>query len=103
MLSREEQIEQRMRELPEKNRGAYKRAMAGKSRKAAMESFCILCCGGEINEVFVCTDESCPLHPYRPQSRLSTGGSEGQPLAETSKKSALEVVKQGQGFFRGLE
>lgn len=89
MADKREQIEQRMQELPEKNRAAYKRAMAGKSRKAAMETFCIICCGGEVNEVFVCTDESCPLHPYRPQSRLSTGGPEGQPLAVESQKSDL--------------
>jgi hypothetical protein len=57
------------REVLKKYRGLYERAMTGKSRRAAMRSFCLECCYWQIKEVQKCGDDGCPLFPYRPQSR----------------------------------
>ena len=72
MSIRDEHIAQRLRQMPKLYRGLYDRAMAGKSRKAAMHAFCLEC-GWQIREVHLCTDPACPLHPYRPTSRASQG------------------------------
>lgn len=82
MASKEDQqerIAQRRAEMPRRYRDAYDRAMKGRSRKAAMYSFCLECCGWEIREVFLCTSPECPLFPYRPRSRISQGAPEGLP------------------------
>ena len=60
-----------LRDVPVKFQRIYRRAMTGKSRKAAMHAFCAECCGYQIKEVYLCTDLGCPLYPYRPQSRVS--------------------------------
>ncbi len=53
------------RDIPPKYRAMYKRAMSGKSRKAAMRIFCLECFGYSEMEVSLCTDPNCPLYPYR--------------------------------------
>jgi hypothetical protein len=58
------------REVPKKYRGLYERAMRGKSRKAAMHAFCLECCYWQIKEVQLCSDDGCPLFPYRPRARI---------------------------------
>jgi hypothetical protein len=58
------------REVPKKYRGLYERAMAGKSRKAAMHAFCLECCYWQVKEVQQCSDDHCPLYPYRPRARI---------------------------------
>jgi len=56
--------------IPRAYQATYKKAMSGKSRRAAIRAFCAECCGYEIKEVYVCTDSHCPLYPYRPHSRI---------------------------------
>jgi len=73
MNDRERQIQERRAQMPKACRAAYDRAMAGKSRKAAMAAFCAECMGWQVAEVFRCTDGGCPLYPYRPSSRASQG------------------------------
>jgi hypothetical protein len=68
---RARQISERLAQMPRAYRGIYKRAVEGKSRKAAMHAFCAECCGYQIKEVFLCTDLGCPLYPSRPRSRVS--------------------------------
>ncbi len=53
------------RDIPPKYIAMYKRAMGGKSRKAAMRIFCLECVGYSEMEVSLCTDPNCPLYPYR--------------------------------------
>ena len=53
------------RDTPPKYRAMYKRAMTGKSRKAAMQVFCAECVGYVSAEIKLCTDKGCPLYPYR--------------------------------------
>ncbi len=78
-IEREEKIAERLSQMPKQYRATYKRAMTGRSRKAAMRAFCGECCGWEIKEVFLCTDYGCPLFPYRPRSRVSQGTPQSVP------------------------
>ncbi len=59
-----------LREVPTKYQRIYRRAMTGKSRKAAMHAFCLECCYWQIKEVQLCGDDGCPLFPYRPRARI---------------------------------
>ena len=52
-------------QIPVKFRGLYRRAMTGKSRKAAIRAHCLMCVGWVAEEVVLCTAKTCPLHPYR--------------------------------------
>ncbi len=54
-----------MRDIPKKYQKLYNRATSGKSRKAAIRSFCLECVGYFENEVKSCTDTNCPLFKYR--------------------------------------
>ena len=80
------QISKRRAQIPRHYLATYDRAMAGKSRKAAMRAFCLECCGWEIREVFRCSDLACPLHPYRPRSRILQGAPQGVPNVPELKK-----------------
>jgi hypothetical protein len=53
------------RNIPAKYQAMYKRAMTGKSRKAAMQVFCAECVGYVAPEIARCTDKGCPMYPYR--------------------------------------
>ena len=75
--ARKEQIAERRAQIPRLYRATYDKAVAGKSRKAAMHGFCLECCGWQIKEVFVCTDLGCSLYPYRPKSKVSPVKPEG--------------------------
>ena len=68
MLSQEEQIEQRLQDMPKSYRSNYRKAMRGRSMKAAIKAQCLECVGWVRNEVKLCTDLGCPLYPYRPTS-----------------------------------
>jgi hypothetical protein len=39
--------------------------MKGRSQSAAIRSQCLECCGYVLEEVQECTDQGCPLYPYR--------------------------------------
>lgn len=52
-------------EYPKQTRGKYYKAMEGRSRKAAMDAFCIMCMGYSAASVKHCTAPHCPLYPYR--------------------------------------
>jgi len=84
---RARQISERLAQIPRAYRGIYKRAVAGKSRKAAMHAFCNECCGWQIKEVFLCTDLACSLYPYRPKSRVPQEVHQSIPNEPESKES----------------
>jgi hypothetical protein len=65
-MTREEQIQQRLDQMPATCRGAYKKAVAKKSMRAALNSFCLECVGYQRVEITACTDKACPLWAYRP-------------------------------------
>ncbi len=56
---------EKLLEVPVRQRGIFLRAWAGRSRKAAVRSFCLACCGFESAEVARCTAPACPLYEYR--------------------------------------
>lgn len=82
---RRESIAQRLVQMPRQYRAIYKKAVSGKSRKAAMHAFCLECCGWQIKEVFLCTDLGCLLYPYRPRSRVSQESPQSVPNEPESK------------------
>lgn len=43
----------------------FRRAYAGKSRRAAIKAFCVECMGYDAAEVKLCTSPACTLFPYR--------------------------------------
>lgn len=59
-------VERKLADTPKKYQQVYLRAISGKSRKAAVRSFCIECVGWQISEVRKCTCTACQLYPYRP-------------------------------------
>ena len=89
-LERQEQIATRLAQMPKLHRATYERAIIGRSRKAAMHSFCCECCGYQIQEVYFRTDLGCPLYPYRPRSRVSPVIPESLPEQQESKNSDKE-------------
>lgn len=50
-----------MYEVLLKYRATYRRALAGKSPKAAIKAHCLMCCYWQIREVQQCTAPACPL------------------------------------------
>lgn len=75
-----------MRDVPPKYRSMYRRALAGRSRRAAIRAFCLECVGWSAAEVDGCTAPSCPLYRYRtggldaPGAMIATGAA--QPAGE---------------------
>jgi len=69
-MKNDDVVSKRLKEIPATNQGdyrkTYQRAMTGKSRKAAIKSFCLECVHWEREEIRRCTYRKCPLHPYRP-------------------------------------
>jgi hypothetical protein len=59
MRTQEEQIEQRCQQMPDIHLANYKRAMRGKSMKAAIKAFCLECVQWQREEVRLCTDLAC--------------------------------------------
>ena len=58
-------IQRMAQQYPPAHRRQYLRAVAGKSRAAAMKTFCLSCVGFVAADVRRCGTESCPLHAYR--------------------------------------
>ena len=61
-----EEIAEHLKEMPPIYRATYKKAVAGKSLRAAVNSFCAECVMWQREEVRLCTSLSCQLWPYRP-------------------------------------
>ena len=61
----------KMAQIPKVYREKYKKAMTGKSLRAAVDSFCVECTAYQREEVKLCTSPSCPLYPYRPYKETS--------------------------------
>jgi hypothetical protein len=52
-----------LRDIPRKYSVLYSKRL--KSRKSAIRSQCLECCGYQESEVVRCTDEGCPLFSWR--------------------------------------
>jgi len=60
------QIEERLKQIPKPYRSTYRKAMRGRSLRAAVNSYCLECVWYSRDEVKKCPDKGCPLYPYRP-------------------------------------
>jgi len=72
MKTRDEQIAERLRQMPPKYQATYRRAVKGRSLRACINSQCLECCGYQIAEVAACTDCGCPLWAARPYRSAGT-------------------------------
>ncbi len=77
-MNRDEQIAERLRQMPPKYGPTYRRALKGKSLRACVNSQCLECCGWQSAEVARCTDLGCPLYAVRPYQDGSGTGQDGQ-------------------------
>ena len=50
---------------PQKYRGLYDKGTKGRSRSAAIRTFCLSCMGWSPNETEKCTAPGCPLYKWR--------------------------------------
>ena len=66
-----------------------RRAMTGKSRKAAVRAHCLMCCGWQYVEVENCTAPTCPLHPYRLGAVVGECGPESETASEPEAVASL--------------
>ncbi len=65
--SRQEQIAERLAQIPESQQKGYLKTSQGKaSPRAAIKAFCCECMGYDRGEVTLCSDLACPLYLYRP-------------------------------------
>lgn len=65
-------IAARTAQMPVSCRGTYRRAVEGRSLRAAVKAFCLECVGWKREEVAACTALACPLWPVRPFQRSET-------------------------------
>ena len=77
-ISRNQRIDERLSQIPERQRRAYIKAVERKSMAAAVKSFCYECVGYVREETKLCTDPACPLWAYRPGHSVSTKAKIGQ-------------------------
>ena len=72
-IDRDDKIAKRLANMPSSCRGAYKKAVAHKSMRSAINSQCVECMGYVRKEVSVCSDLGCPLYSYRPFQKRAGG------------------------------
>ena len=60
------EVAKRLKNIPPMYKGIYRKAMTGKSFRAAMHAQCLECVMWQRIEVAKCTDKGCPLYNYRP-------------------------------------
>ena len=71
----------RLRQIPVSMRPTYRRALGGRSLRAAVNAFCHECCGWDRGEVARCSAPACPLHGYRPGRKRPVAARGGPSLA----------------------
>jgi hypothetical protein len=81
------------REVPERCRKAYDRAMSGKSVTAGVKSFCLECVGYDREEVRLCSDPGCPLFPYRPGHDKKGTVRVYKPMTEEQRQVVVDRFK----------
>jgi len=92
--TRKEQIAAWRENIPEKYRGTYDKAMAGKSRQKAIFAKCQDCMCWQTGEVRRCEVVTCPLHPYRPGKGHSA---QIDALGSVKQEEDIETEESGAG------
>ena len=54
-----------VKNYPSMTRKAWQKSQVTNSRKNAIRTMCLLCCGGSATEVAECTQPACPLYKFR--------------------------------------
>ena len=93
--SRQEQIAERLAQIPESQRRIYAKAIARKSMAAAVKSFCYECVGYAREEVKVCSNLGCPLWMYRPGRSFSKKAKIERFSAVESTNGIIDIVRAG--------
>jgi len=93
-MTREQKIDERLNQMPSLYRSTYRRAVRGKSLRAAINAQCLECCGWQRVEVAACTDTGCPLYAVRPYQDFSPDGREAGDSGVEST-NAVERVSTG--------
>jgi hypothetical protein len=68
--TKQEIIEAYIKNIPEKYRGTYRKAMEG-SKKKAIDAKCQECMCWQVSEIKRCENMVCPLFPNRPGAKKS--------------------------------
>ena len=64
-MTREEQIQQRRKQIPKKYQGVYDKALTRGNLRAAINAHCLECVAWVSDEIRKCTDLGCPLYVHR--------------------------------------
>ncbi len=70
---RNKRIAEHLKKMPPIYRATYKKAVAGKSLRAAVNSFCAECTMWQREEVRLCASLACQFYPYRPYKPNESG------------------------------
>jgi len=85
---REQEIAERCEEIPRSYRADYRKAMEGKSLRAAVNSACRECVVWKIKEVRHCTNRLCPLYMVRPYQKGSRNNQDGHSGGRRTAKAS---------------
>lgn len=102
IVTRQEKINERLNQIPTSCRAVYRKAVRGKSLRAAVNAQCLECVGWQRVEVTNCTDTGCPLYAVRPYQNVSEGGPDAGEIDEESTNSSSRAPRAGSGRNRGL-
>ncbi len=72
--SARDSVARRLAAMPQSHRGTYRRAVSGKSLRAAVDALCAECCGYDREAVRTCPAVACPLWGVRPWQHRRSGG-----------------------------
>jgi len=97
MRTRKEQIAKRLKQMPNIYKATYKKAIKGKSLRAATKAQCLECVCWQRKEITRCTDLGCPLYAVRPYQKIVKKGREDGVSGAESKNSE----QRGKGQMTG--
>ena len=87
-----QKINQRLSQIPKAYKGIYKKAVQGKSLRAAVNAQCLECTGWQRKEITLCTAKACPLYAIRPYQEILQAG-------HNEAFSAVESKNSEQGYI----
>ncbi len=91
--TRQEQITERLAQIPRAYRKTYDRAVKGKSLRSAVNAQCQECCYYQIDEIRNCTDLACQLWAVRPYQESSQNSHDERFSGAESKNFAKRYQK----------
>ena len=77
MIQKQDEIKEWIARMPKIYRAAFRKAMKGKSLRAAINAKCQDCCNWQREEIKNCAIETCSLWYFRPYSGSKVPQDEG--------------------------